>query len=184
MIHQDVLMRQIRQFTKAIATLLGQSSREQPDDLLQGIDEACRTHLDGRAEDLRTLPPDALVELCHENDRFVPDVAQTLARALHRMGETYEYRDDDEKAGGCFASTATSSTTRTPRSPGRPARPSPRCRNGSTRCPSTTPPKRRWRRCGMGRSRRPSRPERKPDLSACAQRFRCGPIGKERDQPA
>ncbi|MCS4188295.1 hypothetical protein [Salinibacter ruber] len=103
MIHQDVLMRQIRQFTKAIATLLGQSSREQPDDLLQGIDEACRTHLDGRAEDLRTLPPDALLELCHENDRFVPDVAQTLARALHRMGETYEYRDDDEKAGGCFA---------------------------------------------------------------------------------
>mgnify|MGYP002760165508 CR=1 FL=1 len=103
MIHQDVLMRQIRQFTKAIATLLGQSSREQPDDLLQGIDEACRTHLDGRAEDLRTLPPDALLELCHENDRVVPDVARTLARALHRMGETYEYRDDDEKAGGCFA---------------------------------------------------------------------------------
>ncbi|WP_233992519.1 hypothetical protein [Salinibacter altiplanensis] len=103
MIQQDVLMRQIRQFTKAIATLLGQSSREQPDDLLRGIDEACRTHLNGRAEDLRTLPPDALLELCHDNDRFVPDVAQTLARALHRMGETYAYRDADEKAGASFA---------------------------------------------------------------------------------
>ena len=103
MIHRDVLMRQIRQFTKAIATLLGQSSREQPEDLLRGIDEACQSHLDGRAEDLRTLPPDALLELCHEDDRFVPDVAQTLARALHRMGETHEYRDASEKAGHCFA---------------------------------------------------------------------------------
>ena len=103
MIHRDVLMRQIRQFTKAIATLLGQSSREQPENLLRGIDEACQSHLDGRAEDLRTLPPDALLELCHENGQFVPDVAQTLARALHRMGETYEYRDAPKKAGASFA---------------------------------------------------------------------------------
>jgi len=96
-------MRQIRQFTKAIATLLGQSSREQPENLLRDIDEACKTHLDGRAEDLRTMPPDALLDLCRENDRFVPDVAQTIARALHRMGETYEYRDASEKAGASFA---------------------------------------------------------------------------------
>jgi hypothetical protein len=34
-------MRQIRQFTKAIATLLGRSSREQPDEVLRAIDEAC-----------------------------------------------------------------------------------------------------------------------------------------------
>ena len=103
MIHQDVLMRQIRQFTKAVATLLGQSHREQPEELLRAIDEACCTHLDGRAEDLRTLPPDALLDLCRENDQFVPDVAQTLARALHRMGETYEYRSASDKAGSCFA---------------------------------------------------------------------------------
>ena len=102
MIHKDVLMRQIRQFTKAIATLLGQSHREQPEKTLRQIDEACKTHLDGQIEDLRTLPPDALLELCRENGRFVPDVAQTLARALHRMGETHEYRDDPEKAGHCF----------------------------------------------------------------------------------
>jgi len=103
MIHRDVLMRQIRQFTKAIATLLGQSAREQPEDLIQSIDEACKTHLDGRAEDLRTLPPDALLDLCRDDGRFVPDIAQTLARALHRMGETYEYRDASEKAGASFA---------------------------------------------------------------------------------
>jgi hypothetical protein len=103
MIHQDVLMRQIRQFTKAIASLLGQTPREQPEEVLRAIDEACQTHLDGRAEDLRTLPPDALLDLCRENGRFVPDVAQTLARALHRMGETYEYRDAPDKAGASFA---------------------------------------------------------------------------------
>lgn len=103
MIHRDVLMRQIRQFTKAIATLLSQSPREQPDEVLRAIDEACQTHLDGRVEDLRTLPPDALLELCRTDGRFVPDVAQTLARALHRMGETYEYRDAPEKAGASFA---------------------------------------------------------------------------------
>lgn len=95
-------MRQIRQFTKAIATLLGQSHREQPEETLRQIDEACKTHLDGRAEDLRTLPPDALLELCRENGTFVPNVAQTLAQALHRMGETHGYRDDPEKAGHCF----------------------------------------------------------------------------------
>jgi len=96
-------MRQIRQFTKAIATLLGQSSREQPDDLLRAIDEACHTHLDGQVDDLHTLPPDALLDLCRDDGRFVPDVAQTLARALHRMGETYEYRDASKKAGASFA---------------------------------------------------------------------------------
>ena len=95
MIHKDVLMRQSRQFMKAIATLLGQSLRKQPEETLRQIDEACKTHLDGQIEDLRTLPPDALLELCRENGRFVPDVAQILARALHRMGETYEYRDAD-----------------------------------------------------------------------------------------
>jgi hypothetical protein len=103
MIHRDVLMRQIRQFTKAVATLLGQSHREHSEEVLRQIDEACTTHLDGRAEDLRTISPDALLELCRENGQFVPDVAQTLARALHRMGETHEYRDDAEKAGHCFA---------------------------------------------------------------------------------
>lgn len=102
MIHRDVLMRQIRQFTKAIATLLGKSHREQPEDLLRGIDEACRTHLDGRVEDLRNMPPDELLELCRENGQFVPDVAQTLARTFHRMGETYEYRNKSEMAGRCF----------------------------------------------------------------------------------
>lgn len=96
-------MRQIRQFTKAVAKLLGQSHREQPEEVLRAIDEACKTHLDGRAEDLRTLPPDALLEVCRDGGRFVPEVAQTLARALHRMGETYEYRDESEKAGASFA---------------------------------------------------------------------------------
>lgn len=103
MIHRDVLMRQIRQFTKAIATLLGQSHREQPEETLRTIDEACKTHLDGQAEDLRTLPPDALLQMCREDGRFVPDVAQSLAQALQRMGEAHEARDDPEKAGACFA---------------------------------------------------------------------------------
>lgn len=103
MIHRDVLMRQIRQFTKAIATLLGQSHREQPEETLRQIDEACKTHLDGQAEDLRTIPPEALLEMCRENGQFVPEVAQTLAQALQRMGETHDYRDDPEKAGECFA---------------------------------------------------------------------------------
>jgi hypothetical protein len=49
------------------------------------------------------MPPDALLDLCRDDGRFVPDVAQTLARALHRMGETYEYRDASEKAGASFA---------------------------------------------------------------------------------
>ncbi|GEM_PF-5823528 len=102
MIHQDVLMRQIRQFTKAIASLLGQSHREQPDEVLRAIDEACRAHLDGRAEDLRTLPPDALLELCRDEGQFVADAAQSMAQALQQMGEAYERQENAEEAGACF----------------------------------------------------------------------------------
>lgn len=103
MIHRDVLMRQIRQFTKAIATLLGQSHREQPEETLRTIDEACKTHLDGRAEDLRTLPPEALLEMCRDEGQFVAEAAQSLAQALQRMGEAHDERDAPEKAGACFA---------------------------------------------------------------------------------
>ena len=42
MIHRDVLMRQIEQFAKAIATLVQQAPREQPDEVLRSIDEAYR----------------------------------------------------------------------------------------------------------------------------------------------
>lgn len=103
MIHKDVLMRQIRQFTKAIATLLGQSHREQPEETLRQIDEACKTHLDGQAEDLRTLPPEALLEMCRNEGQFVAEAAQSLAQALQRMGEAHDRRDEPEKAGASFA---------------------------------------------------------------------------------
>ena len=102
MIHQDVLMRQIRQFTKAIASLLGQSHREQPEETLRAIDEACQTHLDGRAEDLRTLPPEALLELCRDEGQFVADAAQSMAQALQQMGDAYAVQEAPEKAGACF----------------------------------------------------------------------------------
>ena len=96
-------MRQIRQFTKAIASLLGQSHREQPDEVLRTIDEACNAHLDGRAEDLRTLPPDALLEMCRDEGQFVAEAAQAMAQALQQMGEVYEQKDEDEAAGASFA---------------------------------------------------------------------------------
>lgn len=102
MIHQDVLMRQIRQFTKAIATLLGQSHREQPEETLRMIDQACKDHLDGSAEDLRTLPPDALLGLCHEGSHFIPEAAESFAQTLQEMGEAHKERDEPEKAGACF----------------------------------------------------------------------------------
>ena len=95
-------MRQIRQFTKAIASLLGQSHREQPEETLRAIDEACRAHLDGRAEDLRTLPPEALLELCRDEGQFVADAAQSMAQALQQMGDAYAVQEAPEKAGACF----------------------------------------------------------------------------------
>lgn len=95
-------MRQIRQFTKAIASLLGQSHREQPEETLRAIDEACKTHLDGRAEDLRTLPPEALLEMCRDEGQFVADAAQSMAQALQQMGEAYDEQAAPEKAGACF----------------------------------------------------------------------------------
>ena len=102
MIHRDVLMRQIEQFAKAIATLVQQAPREQPDDVLRSIDEACQTHLDGPAADLRSLAPEDLLALCHHNDRFVPEAAQTFAQTLHRMGEAHRDQANEEAAGACF----------------------------------------------------------------------------------
>lgn len=103
MIQRDVLMRQIRQFAKAVAQLLSKAQTEQPDAVLAQIDEACQTHLDGRAEDLRTLPPDTLLALCKEGTQFIPEAAQTLAQVLHRQGDAHQEQDEDTKAGACFA---------------------------------------------------------------------------------
>lgn len=103
MIHRDVLMRQIRQFAKALAQLVSKAHTEQPDEVLAKIDEACQTYLDGRAEDLRTLPPDTLLALCKEGTQFIPEAAQTLAQILHRQGEAHQKREEDAKAGACFA---------------------------------------------------------------------------------
>jgi hypothetical protein len=102
MIHQDVLMRQLYQFTQAIASLIHQAPREQPDDVLRAIDEACQAHLDGRADDLRTLPPDALLELCRDGEHVVADAVQSMAQALQQMGDAYAAQDAPEKAGACF----------------------------------------------------------------------------------
>lgn len=103
MIHRDVLMRQIRQFAKAVAQLISKAQTEQPDAVLAKIDEACQTHLDGRAEDLRTLPPDTLLALCKEGTQFVPEAAQTFAQVLHRQGKAHQELGDEEAAGACFA---------------------------------------------------------------------------------
>lgn len=103
MIQRDVLMRQIRQFAKALAQLISKSHTEQPDEVLAAIDEACQTHLDGHAEDLRTLPPDTLLALCKEGTQFVPEAAQTLAQVLQRQGDAHEKRGEDADAGACFA---------------------------------------------------------------------------------
>lgn len=103
MIHRDVLMRQIRQFAKALAQLISKSHSEQPDEVLAKIDEACQTHLDGQAEDLRTLPPDTLLALCKEGTQFVPEAAQTLAQVLHRQGEAHQERGEEAEAGACYA---------------------------------------------------------------------------------
>lgn len=102
MLQRDVLMRQILQLGKALTKIVQVAQTEQPGDVLDEIDEACRVHLDATAEGLRTLPPEALLDMCHDGDRFEPEAAQTLARLLNVQGEAHRDRGEDANAGACF----------------------------------------------------------------------------------
>jgi len=102
MIQRDVLMRQIRQLGQALAEIVTAADTGRPNDVLDQIDEAVRLHLDGTAADLRTLPPETLLAMCEDGDRFEPEAAQTLARLLNVQGQAHEDRDEPEKAGACF----------------------------------------------------------------------------------
>jgi hypothetical protein len=102
MIRRDVLMRQIRQLGQALAAIVSTADTGSPNAVLDAIDEAVQVHLDGTAADLRTLPPETLLAMCRDGDRFEPEAAQTLARLLNLQGQAHEDRDEPEKAGGAF----------------------------------------------------------------------------------
>jgi phosphoenolpyruvate carboxylase len=102
MIQRDVLMRQIRQLGQALAEIVTAGQTGRPNAVLEQIDEAVRIHLDGTAADLRTLPPETLLAMCEDGDRFVPEAAQTLARLLNVQGQAHREREEREEAGACF----------------------------------------------------------------------------------
>lgn len=102
MIQRDVLMRQIRQLGQALAEIVTAADTGRPNAVLDAIDEAVQIHLEGTAADLRTLPPETLLAMCHDGDRFEPEAAQTLARLLNVQGEAHRDRDESEEAGACF----------------------------------------------------------------------------------
>jgi len=103
MIQRDVLMRQIRQLSNALAEIVTAADTGQPNAVLDQIDEAARIHLDGTAADLRTLPPETLLAMCEDDGRFVPEAAQTLAQLLNVQGEAHLDRDETSEAGASFA---------------------------------------------------------------------------------
>ncbi|PSQ97685.1 MAG: hypothetical protein BRD55_02135 [Bacteroidetes bacterium SW_9_63_38] len=102
MIRRDVLMRQIRQLGEALAEIVAAGPTEQPNAVLDRLDEALQIHLDGTAADLRTLPPDTLLAMCEDGDRFDPEAAQTLAQCLHVQGKAHRERDERTEAGAAF----------------------------------------------------------------------------------
>lgn len=102
MIQRDVLMRQIRQLGQALAEIVTTADTGTPNAILDEIDEAVQIHLDGTAADLRTLPPETLLAMCRDGERFEPEAAQTLARLLNVQGEAHRDRDEAEEAGACF----------------------------------------------------------------------------------
>jgi len=96
-------MRQIRQLGRALTEIVTAGDTGEPQSVLEEIDEAVRIHLDGTAADLRTLPPETLLAMCEDQNRFVPEAAQTLARLLNVQGEAHLARNEDEEAGASFA---------------------------------------------------------------------------------
>ncbi len=102
MIRRDVLMRQIHKLGEALAQIVTAEQPGRPQAVLDQIDEALQVHLDGTAADLRTLPPETLLAMCEDGDRFDPEAAQTLADLLHVQGNAHRERDEREEAGACF----------------------------------------------------------------------------------
>ncbi len=102
MIERDVLMRQIQQLAQALTNIVQLVSNGEYDAAIAAVDEACANHLDGSAEDLRTLPPERLLALCKDGDRFLSDAAQTLAKLLALQGDAHRKCGDPEEAGACY----------------------------------------------------------------------------------
>jgi len=102
MIQRDVLMRQIRQLSQALAQIVTAPETGQPNAVLDQIDEAVRIHLDGTGADLRTLPPKTLLAMCEDDGQFVPEAAHTLARLLHIQGKAHLDREERTEAGASF----------------------------------------------------------------------------------
>jgi len=103
MIRRDVLMRQIRQLGQALAKIVADGPTDEPNAVLDRLDEALQVHLDGTAAGLRTLPPKTLLAMCEDEGRFVPEAAQTLAQCLHAQGKAHRARDERTEAGAAFA---------------------------------------------------------------------------------
>lgn len=95
-------MRQIHKLGEALAQIVTAEEPGRPQAVLDQIDEALQIHLDGTAADLRTLPPETLLAMCEDGDRFDPEAAQTLARLLHVQGDAHREREEREEAGACF----------------------------------------------------------------------------------
>jgi len=103
MIERDVLMRQIQQLAQALANVVQLVANGEYDAAIVAVDEACAQHLDGSAEDLRTLPPERLLALCTDGSRFLADAAQTLAKLLTLQGDAHREREEPAKAGACYS---------------------------------------------------------------------------------
>lgn len=103
MIERDTLMRQTQQLAQALAQIFRLRNEQDDRGVIEAIDQASRDHLDGSAEEVRTLSPSVLLKLCTEGSRFSPDAAHTLAQLLTAQGDAYRNLDAPERAGSCYA---------------------------------------------------------------------------------
>jgi hypothetical protein len=102
MIQRDVLMRQIHQLADAIVRIVEHVTNREYDDALTAVDEILDTELDGSAEGLRTMPPERLLNVCHDGGRFSAQAAQTLAKILRLQGDAHAGRGEATEAGQCY----------------------------------------------------------------------------------
>lgn len=103
MIERDTLLRQAQQLAQAMAHIFRLRNEQDDRGVIEAIDQATRTHLDGSADELRLLSPDTLLDLCAEGSAFSPDAAQTLAQLLMAQGDAYRNLEAPEHAGACYA---------------------------------------------------------------------------------
>lgn len=101
MIQRDVLMRQVRQLTQALARVMASREQEQFDEAARHIEQAFR-QLTGEKDPLRRYPIEQVLTQCSTKAGFSAELGTNVAALLKQEGDLLDARGRPEAACRCY----------------------------------------------------------------------------------